>query len=168
MKARTIAAIAAVLVSTLLFMGQTGRAHAYDEWCFDDPVIQVGPYMLETTVGVLGDPTFVHAHVTSATITYYLPVGVHGEKVKSTTTPSFPEHVVFATSDVTTWKHNQPMPVTVTVSFVSNVPLQAQMVNTTQIATKGPQQAPKQGAWVSTAFGSTSAGVSATGALVKH
>lgn len=163
MKARILAALAIVLGGALLFKATS--AHAYEEWCFDDPVIQVGNTMVQTTVGVLGDPAYVRAHVKSATITYYLPQGVKHAKVLSTTTPYFAENVVFVTSSAKSSHDDLLTPISVSVSFNSDVSLPAQMINTVQSASKGPQKHADEGTPISAAFTTTSSGATAAGII---
>lgn len=163
MKARMLVA-AAVAAGGVLFYG--GQARAFESWCFDDPVVQVGNEMVQTTVGVWGDPGWVSAHVHAATITYHLPANVKGAKVKATTTPYFAENVVFV-SDKPASLPGQPIVVDVSVSFATDAQgahALAQMVNTAQGKSKGPQNAPKQGLpFTLTTFGDATGGLSAAG-----
>lgn len=160
-----LAAAAALSVALGVQAALPGGAAA--SWCFDDPVIQIGDTMVETTVGVAADPAFIAAHVKGATITYYLPENVPHAKVRATLTPYFAETVVFKSNGLKVQK-GQPIPVTITVSFQSDVALPAQMVNTAQSAAKGPQKQPAQGVPVGlTTFGTTTVNGVSTHALVN-
>jgi hypothetical protein len=162
-KTRLYAAIVIALCGLLLFFKQS---RAFDTWCFDDPVIQIGNEMVETTVGVYGDPAWVSTHVKSATITYHLPVNTKAAKVRSTSAPYFAEVVQFV-YDGAPVQYGQPVPVTVVVTFQTDAigaGAPAQMVNTVQSATKGPQTGPAQGNAVTvTTYGDTRSGLTASG-----
>lgn len=163
MKARLYAAIVIALCGVLLFFKQS---RAFETWSFDDPVIQIGNEMVETTVGVYGDPAWVSAHVKSATITYHLPANVKAAKVRSTSAPYFAEFVQFV-YDGAPVQPGQPVPVAVVVTFQTDAigaDAPAQMVNTVQSAARGPQTGPAQGNAVTvTTYGTIRSGLTASG-----
>lgn len=163
MKSRIAVAAAVLVGSAFTYLG---HAQAFESWCFDDPVVQIGNEMVQTTVGVYGEPSWIRAHVQSATITYHLPSNVHGAKVKSTTTPYFAENVVFDYDEPAVPK-GQPVSTSVSVTFKTDAVgarAMVQMVNTVQSAGKGPQTGPDQGAaFTVTTVGSASAGLTASG-----
>ena len=163
MKARICAAVVIALCGGLFLFKQS---RAFETWCFDDPVIQIGNEMVETTVGVYGDPAWVSTHVKSATITYHLPSNTKAAKVRSTSTPYFAENVQFA-YDSAPIQPGQPVPVTVVVTFQTDAVgagAPAQMVNTVQSAAKGAQSAPAEGDAITvTTRGDTRSGLTASG-----
>lgn len=145
---QTLLLAAAIGVAALGLGAQhTPSAHAYEEWCFDDPVVQVGNNMVQTTIGIAGAPAYVRAHVHEATITYHLPSNVPAAKVIATDAPYFAEKVVFFSTGVPVLP-GQPIPVLVTLSFQTDLVgqlLVSQVNNTTQPAAAGAQTAPSQG-----------------------
>jgi len=142
------ALFALVLFSTAL---KPHRALADLAWCIDDPIVTINGITVSTQIGVLGSPAAVQRGVHKATIVYRLPAGVSASVV-STTRTYFHEKVVFVNSGAA-WAPGQPLPVSVTVSFVANGAFQTQMINT---SAKGAS---------STVFGTTDAGMSGSFSL---
>lgn len=144
-----VAALAAAGAAALAFMLPQMTQPALASWCFDDPVIQVGNNYVETTIGIAAAPSYVKAHVRSATITYHLPSNLVAEaRTISTSTPYFAESVRFVSTGVPALP-GQPIAVSVTVAFQTDLlgqVLISQVDNTTQPASAGAQTRPDQGA----------------------
>jgi hypothetical protein len=148
-----LAVAAAISVAFGVQAAHPGGAAA--SWCFDDPVVQIGGSMVETTVGIAADPSVIAAHVHGATITYALPANALHSVVRYTSSPYFPERIVFTTSTAT-WIPGLPVPVKVTVAFQSDLTLPTQVINTAEPASQGAEQSPSQGTpFTMTSFGTT-------------
>jgi hypothetical protein len=144
---RIAAAVVAAGAALAFLLPQLSQS-ALASWCFDDPVVQVGNNMVETTIGIAAAPGYVRAHVRSATITYHLPANLVSQaKVIYSTSPYFAESVRFV-SNGTIAQPGQPIPVAVTVAFQTDLlgqVLFTQVNNTTQPAGWGAQTQPDQG-----------------------
>jgi hypothetical protein len=96
---------------------RTPSADASAGWCFDDPVILINGRPVSITNGILGDPTDIRAHVTSANTEVHLPKGVTASVV-SFTSNFFHEPVTFI-YDRGTWTPGKRVDVSIKVSFTS-------------------------------------------------
>lgn len=143
-----LAALAVAASAALAFMLPQLAQPALASWCFDDPVVQVGNNYVETTIGIAAAPSYVKAHVRSATITYHLPSNLVSQaRTISTSTPYFAESVRFVSTGVPA-KPGQPISVSVTIAFQTDLLGQiliSQVDNTTQPSSAGAPTQPDQG-----------------------
>ncbi len=143
-----VAALVAVLLTTGALVHHPPRAAAGVAWCWDDPVVQIGPATVSITIGAFGDPTAVAADVVWSQVVITVPTGVSTSVVSSTTT-YFKERVKFVTGTGTWNGGTQPLPVGVAVTFQSKADYQTAM----QIAANGTV--------LTSATGTTAAGMTA-------
>lgn len=86
------------------------------EWCFDDPIVDIGGRRVSITVGVRGEPAQVRQQVKTAKVVIYVPAGVRTRLI-STTAVFFKEEVEFRAFDDVRWERGDPIPVLVQVTF---------------------------------------------------
>ena len=85
------------------------------DWCWDDPVIQLGSKQLVFWTGVEGAPSFVHSRIRAAKIIIQVPNGLPVRVVR-TTNNHFPEVVHFQRTSAS-WQPGQQASITVNTTF---------------------------------------------------
>lgn len=125
--------VAFALLAGLLLTGSAlafaRPAAASQGWCWDDPVVQIGPHRVDIANGVFGEPAEVDKNVKQAINTIYVPRNVPVELVSYTKTYFKDKKVIWERTDET-WTPGQAIPVTVVTTYKAKQEMPARTVAT--------------------------------------
>lgn len=111
-------ALVALTAGVVGLITMPSAADASVEWCFEDPIVEIGGQRVSITIAVQGEPAQVRQNVRRARVSIYVPDNVRTRLISQTNT-FFDEDVDFRTLDDVRWQAGDPIPVLVRVTFDS-------------------------------------------------